>query len=210
MQLTLDRVKQEAARPPTHPNTASAKMETLSTLRGKAIAASSRAPDHAAPREGVLPAVAGCLEEGDCQWASDVAVGAAPFFALFAETNARGVEDGIMDVAVRHRVMHGLGFRMLDFEYIQPPLGESQGACYDLLLLALSHDGFPVAGEAPGALSIPRWQLILFLFDYALSCEETCDFVEKDYWRQMVGSIAPTLPLCSLPWDRKTAPPTNG
>lgn len=40
----------------------------------------------------------------------------------FAETNAIGVEDGVMDPVIRHSVLKRIGFVALDFFYIQPPV----------------------------------------------------------------------------------------
>lgn len=38
-----------------------------------------------------------------------------------------------MDPAVRHVVLQNLGFRILEFQYVQPALSPEQGKCSDLL-----------------------------------------------------------------------------
>lgn len=67
---------------------------------------------------------------------------------FFAETNAEGVEDGVMTSRMRHRIMQKLGFCMVDFAYIQPPLSEEQSPCSELLLLVYSPPSEVPFGES--------------------------------------------------------------
>ncbi|KAI8841515.1 hypothetical protein BJ741DRAFT_594458 [Chytriomyces cf. hyalinus JEL632] len=56
--------------------------------------------------------------------------------AIYCETNTDLV-DAAVDVMVparRRAVLHGLGFRFLEFEYVQPALGEGQEPCRTLCL----------------------------------------------------------------------------
>ncbi|KAJ3265678.1 hypothetical protein HDU77_004208 [Chytriomyces hyalinus] len=56
--------------------------------------------------------------------------------AIYCETNTDSV-DAAVDVMVparRRAVLHGLGFRFLEFEYVQPALGEGQEPCRTLCL----------------------------------------------------------------------------
>eukprot|EP00042_Codosiga_hollandica_P021516 m.75458 g.75458 ORF g.75458 m.75458 type:complete len:254 (-) comp50398_c0_seq3:51-812(-) len=53
--------------------------------------------------------------------------------AIFLETNSIHVKD-TMDGPARHAVISSLGFRFLDFPYVQPALSEKQDKCHDLLL----------------------------------------------------------------------------
>lgn len=39
-----------------------------------------------------------------------------------------------MDPHLRHRILRGIGFELLDFEYTQPPLQEDKHACNELVL----------------------------------------------------------------------------
>eukprot|EP00928_Gymnodinium_smaydae_P041557 TRINITY_DN28108_c0_g1_i2.p1 TRINITY_DN28108_c0_g1~~TRINITY_DN28108_c0_g1_i2.p1 ORF type:complete len:475 (-),score=27.48 TRINITY_DN28108_c0_g1_i2:370-1794(-) len=55
--------------------------------------------------------------------------------AVFAETHCADVEDGIMDPRERQEVLAALGFRCLQFDYIQPPLSDHQEPCGGLRLL---------------------------------------------------------------------------
>jgi hypothetical protein len=122
---------------------------------------------------------------------------------VFAETNALGVEDGVMDAAVRHAALHRLGFRLLDFGFVQPPLGEGLEPCHDLLLLA--HRSLQAAAHKD-APALPRWRLLLFLYDYALSVHRAPSFRTAPYWTHMAASLAdPALPLRTLPWTRQPA-----
>jgi hypothetical protein len=65
--------------------------------------------------------------------------------AVFLETNSALKVDAsqdVMDPALRHRVLHQLGFRLLDFPYVQPALSDNQDACTDLLLAV--HESYMV------------------------------------------------------------------
>ena len=56
-----------------------------------------------------------------------------------------------MDPKERHNVLGALGFRLLDFPYVQPALSEEQGKCLDLLLgVHYSFLHAPPAGLKPG------------------------------------------------------------
>lgn len=58
----------------------------------------------------------------------------------------------------------------------------------------------------PDAPALPRWRLLLFLYDYALSVHRAPGFRTAPYWTHMVASLAdPALPLRTLPWTRQPA-----
>lgn len=65
----------------------------------------------------------------------------------------------------------------------------------------------PSSGVGLGAV-MPRWQLQLFLFDYALSTHLAVGFRALDYWRYMSASVPPTLPLQPPPWTRRSVAPS--
>jgi len=58
---------------------------------------------------------------------------------VFLETNAAEkvtMQQDVMDPRMRHTIYHKIGFRMLDFAYIMPPLGPGQEKM-DILLLTV-------------------------------------------------------------------------
>lgn len=56
--------------------------------------------------------------------------------ALYLETNSDKIDSNkdVMDPAIRRKILYNLGFRILKFNYIQPPLSINQNPCKDLLL----------------------------------------------------------------------------
>eukprot|EP01100_Stratorugosa_tubuloviscum_P006496 TRINITY_DN2801_c0_g3_i2.p1 TRINITY_DN2801_c0_g3~~TRINITY_DN2801_c0_g3_i2.p1 ORF type:complete len:305 (-),score=141.69 TRINITY_DN2801_c0_g3_i2:90-938(-) len=59
---------------------------------------------------------------------------------IFAETNSPDLvspEQDVMAPRIRCKVLHKMGFSLVNFNYIQPPLSENQSAAYNLLLIAL-------------------------------------------------------------------------
>ncbi len=57
--------------------------------------------------------------------------------AIFLETNSAITADAskdCMDPAARQRALNALGFRLLDFPYVQPALSESKDKALDLVL----------------------------------------------------------------------------
>ena len=138
-----------------------------------------------------------------CDGGHDVA-GALGY--LFAETNAEGVEDGVLEASSRHVVLNKMGFQALKFGYIQPPLSDTQGACYDLLLLTLQ--GSP-ASPPP---STPSLLLKLFLIDFALSVFGCIgSFEDHPWWKQMSAEMATmdgvVAQYSATPWPHRTPAP---
>lgn len=83
-------------------------------------------------------------------------------FYFFAETNALGVHDGVMSSEHRHKIMRNIGFCVVDFEYIQPPVCTDEDAMYcdDLLLLSLEIEDnrCKIQGSQP-IRHVPRFKL---------------------------------------------------
>jgi len=68
--------------------------------------------------------------------------------AVFLETNdAEKVkaEEDCMDPLVRHKILNKLGFRILDFTYVQPALSPTQAKCSNLLFAV--HQSYLVDGK---------------------------------------------------------------
>eukprot|EP00160_Parvularia_atlantis_P014350 Unigene3522_Nuclearia_a/m.10756 Unigene3522_Nuclearia_a/g.10756 ORF Unigene3522_Nuclearia_a/g.10756 Unigene3522_Nuclearia_a/m.10756 type:complete len:264 (-) Unigene3522_Nuclearia_a:63-854(-) len=95
--------------------------------------------------------------------------GKAACDAVFLETNSDNVaqEKDVMVPAVRRRVLHKLGFRILRFRYVQPALAPGLGKCTDLLLTV--HESFlgPVpAGDAAVAGVLKSQPLLHFMREF--------------------------------------------
>merc|ERR1712110_1099938 len=71
--------------------------------------------------------------------------GSKPLDAIFAETHEVKVEDGVMDAAVRQKVLRALGFCCVKFDYVQPPLSASHQPCGGLRLLVKDQTQVPSA-----------------------------------------------------------------
>jgi len=87
---------------------------------------------------------------------------------IFAETNATGVEDGVMPSTVRHKIMQRLGMGHIGVEYIQPPLDEGKEECYDLLLIGLTDS--PAIKKDGQKYSVPAEPIKAFLHEFAAGC----------------------------------------
>ena len=117
---------------------------------------------------------------------------------FFAETNAEGVEDCVMDSTVRHKILSRLGFTPLKFSYIQPPLSDDQLPCYDLLLTILSEKR-----------DVPSAVVRLFLIDFSLSIFGCISSFSKTSWyRQMENELNTSKGIISKgglpPWKGRT------
>ena len=75
--------------------------------------------------------------------------------AVFLETNSvikvKACND-VMDPIVRQKVLHSLGFRLLDFPYVQPALSTEQSKTHDLVLGV--HHAFLTATHNDGIKSL--------------------------------------------------------
>ncbi|KAL0479798.1 hypothetical protein AKO1_007427, partial [Acrasis kona] len=131
------------------------------------------------------------------------------FYLFVAETNAVGVSDGIMESEDRHNIMHRIGFRLIDFEYIQPPLSESQSPCADLLLLALQNKMIP-KDQVTGRRYVHTNLLKCFMLEFLYSVFENMDGVNDDYLQHVLDDLHSRGqrifmdPEPALPWMRRT------
>jgi GNAT superfamily N-acetyltransferase len=131
------------------------------------------------------------------------------FYAFVAETNAVGVSDGIMQSEGRHAIMHRIGFRLLDFEYIQPPLSEEQHPCADLLLLTLHVEELPFDTESQKHY-VQTSLLKSFMIEFLYSVFEHVDNATDDYLLHVLQDLQQRgrrLYLDSkpvIPWMRRT------
>lgn len=62
--------------------------------------------------------------------------------AVFAETNTIDASDASEEEIInRHKALYSLGYRLLDFPYIQPPLGTEKNSFDDIMLLVYKDQG---------------------------------------------------------------------
>jgi len=134
---------------------------------------------------------------------------------ILAETNATGVEDGVMESTVRHKIMQRLGFMELKFEYTQPPLDEEMDPVFDLLLIC--HELSPaIITRKDGKKVVPVEKITGFLNDFAHACvgysEEKSEYEEAAFFihemKQFKGTSDETIDLNAiLPWSGPHAAP---
>jgi len=131
---------------------------------------------------------------------------------IFAETNASGVEDGVMPSAVRHKIMQKLSFAHVNIQYIQPPLDEGKEECYDLLLIAqLESAAIKKEGKA---YVLPVEPVKAFLQEFAHGCHgfevEKETFIHLPYYKHLIKQFEniTTIPVNpDLPWPGPGARP---
>ncbi|EGC29065.1 hypothetical protein DICPUDRAFT_5127, partial [Dictyostelium purpureum] len=131
--------------------------------------------------------------------------------AIFLETNSAEKvkpEDDVMDPAKRHAIFYKLGIRLLDFDYIQPPLSNESGKCKDLLLTCLLTPTIPkqVFGKEE-RYYLPSSLLLNFLRVFWASCYsrlENKDWEQDVDFRRMMDQLnrREKIPLLDLPWNR--------
>mmetsp|Transcript_25911 Transcript_25911/g.29631 ORF Transcript_25911/g.29631 Transcript_25911/m.29631 type:complete len:443 (-) Transcript_25911:295-1623(-) len=63
--------------------------------------------------------------------------------AIFAETNTVDASDAsVEEIHCRHKALYGLGYRLIHFPYVQPPLAINQESFDDVMLLIYQGDQF--------------------------------------------------------------------
>ena len=87
--------------------------------------------------------------------------------AIFAETNTVDAGDVSEDeTKERHQALFSLGYRLLDFPYVQPPLGTNQESFDDLMLLVYQGaDAYTTAGTlvSNDILSDDKYSVLRFV-----------------------------------------------
>ncbi|EFC50812.1 predicted protein [Naegleria gruberi] len=134
-------------------------------------------------------------------------------FYFFAETNAIGVDDGVMKSEDRHKIMRNIGFCVVDYEYIQPPVCTDEDAMYcdDLLLLSLEveDDRCKIKSTEP-IRHVPRFKLKCWTMELLFSVFReiyppiTADFFQ--YQWQDLDARGPRIPIYTdlEKWKRRT------
>jgi len=131
----------------------------------------------------------------------------------FAETNATGVEDGVMPSTVRHKIMQRLGMGHVGVEYIQPPLDEGKEECYDLLLIAYIES--PAIKKEGQKYTVPAAPVKAFLEEFVQGCygyeADPQEYMKFDYCKQLFKQFEGVTTLSvnpDLPWPGPaTRPP---
>jgi len=123
----------------------------------------------------------------------------------FAETNATGIEDGVMPSTVRHKIMQRLGMGHVGCEYIQPPLDEGKEECYDLILLAYLES--PAIKKDGQKYTVPAEPVKVFLQEFARGCYgfdiDPKEYVDLPYMKQLFKQFEGVSTLTvnpDLPW----------
>jgi len=131
---------------------------------------------------------------------------------IFAETNATGVEDGVMPSVVRHKIMQKLGMGHVGCQYIQPPLDEGKEECYDLILIAYLES--PAIKKEGKNLSLPVEPVVAFLQEFAHGCHgfevDSKNFVDLPYYQHLFKQFASLKSITvnpELPWPGPSAKP---
>lgn len=120
--------------------------------------------------------------------------------AVFAEMNSpQRIQEAqdVMNPALRLKIFDKIGFRKLDFDYIQPPLSPEQQKCKDLVLAI--YPGSPYLRNVGGTPHLPSPILRDFLEEfYGYLC--TYDFTQDPDFQFMMRQLAdkPEIRLGSL------------
>jgi GNAT superfamily N-acetyltransferase len=88
----------------------------------------------------------------------DAGIACLPLNAVFLETNSDKIpaDQDVMVPRLRRQVLKQVGFNILDFDYVQPPLSEVKGKCRDLHLAV--HKSFcDSGGRGMHACSVAAW-----------------------------------------------------
>eukprot|EP00042_Codosiga_hollandica_P022079 m.79568 g.79568 ORF g.79568 m.79568 type:complete len:247 (+) comp50653_c0_seq4:146-886(+) len=114
--------------------------------------------------------------------------------ALFLDTNSVKVDAStdVMDPKVRQSLLHKLGFRVLDFDFVLPALSERQGKCYDLVLAC--HHSYLVEGEWMDSHILQRFMRELFeCLMGAETVQTDLDYLQLTALtqRERIGTVSP-------------------
>lgn len=108
-------------------------------------------------------------------------------------------KDTTMDSTLRHKIYQKLGFRMLDFDYIQAPLSKKQKSSTDLLMLCYERCA---QEDLNSQKSLDSEKLKAFLWEFTQACSP--EFEATTEFKKMINSICSNrVPLLDLPWRRK-------
>ncbi len=128
--------------------------------------------------------------------------------AIFLETNAAQavtMEQDVMDPRLRHLIYHKMGFKLVDFPYVMPPLGLGMPKVYYLLLLVyMTHKipTDPILDERflPGILLQrffhDQWKHALQYGRLACKPQEDPDYAVTISSLELTGRV----PLRDYPW----------
>src|SRR3989338_4195922 len=126
--------------------------------------------------------------------------------AIFLETNsAKKIQSqhDVIDPRSRHAILHRYGCRLVDFDYIAPPLSPQHHKVDFLLLTVLLTDHIPHDGTSyyvPSSLVI---NYVTALWKMAVELERTnIDLNTEPDFRQMIEQLESRerIPLLDLPW----------
>lgn len=128
--------------------------------------------------------------------------------SVFLETNAAEkvtMQQDVMDPRMRHVIYHKIGFRMLDFAYVMPPLGQGQSKM-DILLLTVYITSHIPKNEYDDRYYLPAVLLQRFIKGQWAGARAKKyigpeSLEDLDYLRMIQQTdVREKVPLFDLPW----------
>jgi hypothetical protein len=115
-----------------------------------------------------------------------------PCLLRVLESNATGVEDGVMNSVERLKIHNHLGFGELKFDYVQPPLEIGADPFYGLILLA--HKDSPgIITKSDGSRVVAGEHVRAFLRDFFHACvgyeAKPSAFEELVCWKKTIKKL---------------------
>mmetsp|Transcript_14897 Transcript_14897/g.28005 ORF Transcript_14897/g.28005 Transcript_14897/m.28005 type:complete len:862 (-) Transcript_14897:2613-5198(-) len=128
--------------------------------------------------------------------------------AMLAETNTIDAGDASQeDIEKRHQSLFALGYRFVEFPYIQPPLGTDMKTFDDVMLLVYQ-------GIDSSNLWFPEWRVVTsilfdFVSDFTMSVfgygdGSAASLIDLEFWKfqKWFGQICSSTVISrTLPWD---------
>lgn len=132
--------------------------------------------------------------------------------AIFLETNSAAKitpQQDVMDPRVRHLIYHKIGFRMLEFDYVMPPITSNSRKLDCLLLTVYMTPHIPKMPLDSNKYYLPNSTLKNFLHkyyknSYLLGRLKHKPEEDNDFQRMMHQlDVRYQIPLLDLPWEEK-------
>lgn len=131
--------------------------------------------------------------------------------AVFLETNSAEKvtpQQDVMDPRMRHTIYHKMGFRLIDFQYVMPPLAPGRNKLKILLLTVFLTHNIPRDPFRPNKYYIPNQLLQNFIHGQWAGASakgnlEAPPEDDPDYVRSVqLLEMREKTPLLDLPWTR--------
>eukprot|EP01112_Ceratiomyxa_fruticulosa_P007413 TRINITY_DN1920_c0_g1_i1.p1 TRINITY_DN1920_c0_g1~~TRINITY_DN1920_c0_g1_i1.p1 ORF type:complete len:462 (+),score=107.53 TRINITY_DN1920_c0_g1_i1:562-1947(+) len=127
--------------------------------------------------------------------------------AIFLETNSEQVslEYDVMDPRQRHKIFEKLGFQMLDFDYVQPPITEEKEKCRDLIFCCMVTTKLPTQKSRKYLPSILLQNFLCEFWEICCEITEVGDWEKDTDYLEMMDQLErkKSIALLSVPWVRE-------